>query len=124
MFLFYTFAKVKDRNMKGITNELIGASASSMVLAILKEGDNYGYEIVHKMKEMTDGQLKWQEATIYPILKQLENDGLITSYWRTEPGVRARRYFAIQEKGIKKLYENRKEWSLAQVIFGRLWSFD
>ena len=110
--------------MKGITNELIGASASSMVLAILKEGDNYGYEIVRKMKEMTDGKLKWQEATIYPILKQLENEELITSYWVTNSGERARRYFAIQEKGIQKLYENKKEWNLAQLIFGKLWSFE
>jgi PadR family transcriptional regulator, regulatory protein PadR len=110
--------------MKGITNELIGATAPSMVLAILKEGDSYGYEIVHKMKEMTEGKLKWQEATIYPILKQLENDGLITSYWKTDPGIRARKYFAIQEKGINKLYENKKEWNLAQLIFEKFWSFE
>lgn len=110
--------------MKGITNELICATASSMVLAILKEGDSYGYEIVRKMKELTEGKLKWQEATIYPILKQLENDGMITSYWVMNPGERARRYFTIQDKGIDKLYENKKEWNLAQVIFGKLWSFE
>ena len=116
--------RLNDDRMKGITNELIGATASSMVLAILKEGDSYGYEIVHKMKEMTEGKLKWQEATIYPILKHLENEGMITSYWKTDAGVRARRYFAIQEKGIEKLYENKKEWNLAQLIIGKLWSFE
>ncbi len=110
--------------MKGITNGLIGATASSMVLAILKEGDNYGYEIVHKMKEITNGQLKWQEATIYPLLKRLEDDGMIRSYWLTNPGERPRKYYSLRQKGVKKLQENRKEWNLAQMIFGKLWSFE
>jgi DNA-binding PadR family transcriptional regulator len=110
--------------MKGITNELLGATASSMVLAILKEGDSYGYEIVHKMKELTEGQLKWQEATIYPILKQLENEGMIRSYWQINPGERARKYYSLEQEGVKKLHENRKEWNLAQILLGKLWSFE
>lgn len=110
--------------MKGITNELIGAATSSMILAILKEGDNYGYEIIHKMKDMTAGNLICQESTIYPLLKKLENEKLITSYWKTDSEVRARKYFAIQEKGINKLYENKKEWNLAQLMVGKLWNFE
>ncbi len=110
--------------MKGITNELIGATASSMILAILREGDSYGYEIVHKMKTITDGKLKWQEATIYPMLKQLEKDGLVTSYWKYNTGEKARRYYSIQESGVNKLYENKKEWNMAQLIFKKFWSFE
>jgi len=119
-----TNSKTKKIFMKGITNELIGASAASMILAILKKGDNYGYEIVHSMKELTEGKLKWQEATIYPLLKHLEKDGLIKSYWKVNPGERARKYYSIQEKGVQKLYENKEEWDTAQMIFGKLWSFE
>jgi DNA-binding PadR family transcriptional regulator len=110
--------------MKGITNELIGASSSSMILSILKEGDSYGYRIVQRMKELTEGKLKWQEATIYPVLKQMENQGLITSYWMVQNGERARRYYKILEPGIHKLSENKKEWNLAQLMFRKIWSFD
>jgi PadR family transcriptional regulator, regulatory protein PadR len=109
--------------MKGITNELIGASASSMILSILKKGDNYGYEIVHGMREMTEGKLKWQEATVYPLLKNLEKEELVKSYWKVNPGERARKYYSIQAKGIEKLNENKEEWILAQDMFERLWSF-
>ena len=109
--------------MKGITNELIGATASSMVLAILKQDDSYGYEIIHKMKELTEGKLKWQEATIYPVLKQLEKDEMISSYWKMDPGERARKYYSIKKKGIEKLYENKEEWRVAQSIFEKLWDF-
>lgn len=110
--------------MKGITNELIGASASSLILMILRKGDNYGYEIVHSMREMTDGRLKWQEATVYPLLKNMEKDQLVKSYWKVNPGERARKYYSIQEKGIEKLFENKEEWEVAQDIFSKLWSFE
>lgn len=110
--------------MKGITNELIGATASSMILAILREGDSYGYVIVHKMKEFTDGKLKWQEATVYPFLQRLEKEGLIKSYWKFNPGEKARKYYAIQESGVNKLYQNKKEWDQAQAILGRFWGFE
>jgi DNA-binding PadR family transcriptional regulator len=109
--------------MKGITNELIGASASSMIMAILKDGDSYGYEIVHKMREITDGKLKWQEATIYPILKKLESDGNIKSYWKINDGERARKYYQLLDKGMEQLVQNREEWQLAQMIFHKLWNF-
>jgi DNA-binding PadR family transcriptional regulator len=109
--------------MKGITNELIGASASSMIMAILKDGDSYGYEIVHKMREITDGKLKWQEATIYPILKKLESDGNIKSYWKINDGERSRKYYQLLDKGMEQLVQNREEWQLAQMIFHKLWNF-
>lgn len=110
--------------MKGITNELIGASASSMILIILRSGDNYGYEIVHSMREMTDGKLKWQEATVYPVLKNLEKENLVKSYWKVNPGERARKYYAILPKGIEKLNENKEEWIVARDIFTKVWSFE
>jgi DNA-binding PadR family transcriptional regulator len=106
--------------MKGITNELIGASASSMILSFLKEGDSYGYELIQKMRELTEGKIKWQEATIYPILKKMENEDLIKSYWKFNEGERARKYYKILDKGVKKLFENRDEWKNAELIFDKI----
>jgi DNA-binding PadR family transcriptional regulator len=93
------------------------------VLFILKENDNYGYAIIQRMKEITNGKLEWQEATVYPLLTKLEKEGSIKSYWSTIPGVRARRYYSIEEKGIKKLYENKEEWDLAHEILNKFWNF-
>jgi PadR family transcriptional regulator PadR len=52
--------------MKRISKELVGASASPIILSLLKQGDSYGYEMVQKVKELTNGAIKWQEASIYP----------------------------------------------------------
>ena len=63
--------------MKSISKELIGASAAPIILSVLKNGDNYGYEIVMKVKELTNDEIKWKEASIYPVLKKLETEDLL-----------------------------------------------
>ena len=110
--------------MKGITNEMIGAASYSMILAVLREGDSYGYEIIHKMKEITEGKLNWQEASIYPFLKKLEKDEFITSYWKYNIGDKPRRYYSIKEKGVEKLYESKKEWYKTQEVLKSFWNFE
>ena len=56
--------------MKSISKELVGASATPIILSVLRNGDSYGYEIVQRVKELTNGEIKWQEASIYPVLKK------------------------------------------------------
>ena len=68
--------------MKSISKELIGASAIAIILSVLRKGDSYGYEIVQQVKEVTNGGITWQEASIYPVLKKPENSGKIKSYWK------------------------------------------
>jgi len=63
--------------MKSISKELIGASATPIILSVLYNGDNYGYEIVQKVKELSGGEIKWKEASIYPVL----NPENITLYY-------------------------------------------
>lgn len=112
------------KGMKGTTKELVGASAPPIILSLLKQGDSYGYEIVQKVKELANGEIKWQEASIYPVLKKLENQGMIKSYWRVQEGERPRKYYSIQNEGIKFLEGNKREWNLMYGVFGKLWSLD
>ncbi len=110
--------------MKRISKELVGASASPIILSILKQGDSYGYEIVQKVKELAYGEIKWQEASIYPVLKKLESQGMIKSYWKVQDGERPRKYYTIQNEGVNLLEANKHDWNLVQKVFGKLWSFD
>ena len=108
--------------MKTISKELIGASASPIILSILKNGDSYGYEIVRKVKEMTNDKIKWREASIYPVLKKMENSGLIRSYWDFKDGERPRKYYSILPGGIKQFELSKNELEVIYSLFGRLWS--
>lgn len=108
--------------MKSISKELIGASANPIILSILKNGDSYGYEIVQKVKEITEGKVTWKEASIYPVLKRLEENGMIKSYWKVNKGERPRKYYTLLADGEKQLEYNRQEWQIMNGVFQNLWN--
>jgi len=108
--------------MKSISKELIGASASPIILSVLKNGDNYGYEIVLKVKQLTNDEIKWKEASIYPVLKKLESRGFIKSYWKVLENERPRKYYTILAEGQKQFEHNMHEWELVYSLFGKLWN--
>lgn len=107
-------------DMKSISKELVGAASAPIILSVLSSGDSYGYEIVQKVKELTHGGIKWKEASIYPVLKKLENNGMIKSYWKVVEGQRPRKYYTLLEDGREKLQTNMQEWNLVNSVFGNL----
>lgn len=108
--------------MKSISKELIGASATPLILSILRCRDSYGYEIVQMVKEQTGGKVRWKEASIYPVLKKLENSGMIKSYWKVNEGERPRKYYTLLADGKKQLEQNKQEWELINGVFQNLWN--
>ena len=106
--------------MKSISKELVGAASAPIILSVLSSGDSYGYEIVQKVKELTHGGIKWKEASIYPVLKKLENNGMIKSSWKVVEGQRPRKYYTLLEDGREKLQTNMQEWNLVNSVFGSL----
>jgi DNA-binding PadR family transcriptional regulator len=106
--------------MKSISRELIGASAIPIILSVLKQSDNYGYEIVQRVKEATNGEISWNEPSIYPVLKKLEIAGYIKSYWKVLDNERPRKYYTILAEGEKQLKQNVREWEMIQTVFAKL----
>ncbi len=86
-------------------------SAELVVLSLLGEGPNYGYLLSKEAAARTDGQLRLTPGVLYPLLKQLERDGLISSSWeevkaeRAEPddAGRRRKWYRLSAKGRKRL---------------------
>jgi len=60
--------------------DLVAASATPLVLSTLELGDSYGYEIIQRIREVSDGELEWKEGMLYPLLHRLERQGLIEGY--------------------------------------------
>ncbi|MDX8341780.1 PadR family transcriptional regulator [Draconibacterium sp. IB214405] len=105
--------------VNNISRELIGASAIPLILAILKEGDSYGYEIIQKVYELSNEKIKWKDGSLYPVLKKLEQQGYIRSYWNTS-GTRARRYFSLLQVGEKELEKEFHNWQLIHTMLIQL----
>lgn len=66
-----------------ISKDLNAASASAIVLGVLEDGESYGYAIVQRVKELSEGEVQWTEGMLYPILHRLEADGLVRARWQT-----------------------------------------
>jgi PadR family transcriptional regulator PadR len=103
-----------------VSKALVAASTKPLVLAILRRGENYGYQIIQSVRELSGGKLEWSEPMLYPLLKRMERDGLIRSEWKLTENNRFRRYFRLTEKGLREQEQDRAEWSLVSDVFGKV----
>jgi len=93
-----------------VSKSLMAASTKLIILSILKEGEDYGYNIIQKVKSASDGFLEWSDAMLYPVLQKMEKDGRISSRWIISEGSRHRKYYQITEKGRKDLAAEMAQW--------------
>lgn len=92
-----------------------------LVLHLLSKEDMYGYQITHTLEEMTDGGYTLLEGTLYPILYKLEDSGCITSYGVKSGARRVRKYYHLEEPGIRRYKEMLKDYKfITDCIFGVL----
>ncbi|MDD8031466.1 MAG: helix-turn-helix transcriptional regulator [Acidobacteriota bacterium] len=95
-----------------IDKDLVAASATPLVLAILSEGENYGYAIIKRVSELSGGELQWTDGMLYPLLHRLERNGYVESFWaRSETG-RQRKYYRLTRAGAKQLDCQRRQWQI------------
>jgi PadR family transcriptional regulator PadR len=105
-----------------ISKALTGASTKPIILAILKRGENYGYEIIQQVKEITGGELDWSEPMLYPFLKRLERDGLIKSQWRLSDIGPLRKYYRLTKQGLAELELEKSQWLRVHSALTSLWA--
>src|ERR671927_1452286 len=86
-----------------VNKDLVAATATPLVLAILAEGDSYGYAILRRVSELSGGELQWTDGMLYPVLHRLERQGLVTTEWAVPPEGRRRKYYAITDAGREAL---------------------
>ena len=66
-----------------IDKDLVAASATPLVLAILAERESYGYAILKRVRALSEGELEWTDGMLYPLLHRLRRLGYVTTEWRT-----------------------------------------
>ncbi len=105
-----------------ISRALTGATTKPIVLAILKRGESYGYEIIARVRETTGGELDWSEPMLYPFLNRLERDGLVRSRWRLSDKGPLRKYYTLTKEGEAELERERRQWMTVHSALTSLWS--
>ena len=94
-----------------MSKDLVAASATPLVLAILAEGDSYGYAIIKRVAELSGGHLQWTDGMLYPVLHRLERQGHVEGEWGAAETGRKRKYYRITEQGRETLRAWTGSWT-------------
>jgi PadR family transcriptional regulator PadR len=101
--------------------DLIAASATPLVLAILAEGDSYGYAIIKRVAELSGGHLQWTDGMLYPVLHRLERQGWVSAKWSESDNGRKRKYYRITKEGRSELAAQRQQWKTVDGTLRGIW---
>ncbi|WP_182111932.1 MULTISPECIES: PadR family transcriptional regulator [unclassified Actinotalea] len=82
---------------------------SLCVLAVVAEGETYGYAVAQRLQAAGLGAIKG--GTLYPVLTRLEEDGLVTCAWREGDAGPGRKYFAVTDAGRAELARRVADWT-------------
>ncbi|MCA9019379.1 MAG: helix-turn-helix transcriptional regulator [Planctomycetaceae bacterium] len=93
-----------------IERELMRGAGPVAVLKLLEEGPKYGYELVEALSEQTGGVLDMGQSTLYPLLYNLQSQGLIRPSWQEADSGRKRKYYSLTAKGKKRLANDTAQW--------------
>ena len=103
-----------------ISRPLAQATLRPMVLAILKNGPGYGYRIIKRIQDLTDGDIEWTTGTLYPFLHGLENEGVLRSYWEKADEGPRRKYYCLTPAGEKALMRESAQWERVYALLSQL----
>jgi PadR family transcriptional regulator, regulatory protein PadR len=104
-----------------IDKDLVAASATPLVLAILAEGESYGYAILKRVRALSAGELEWTDGMLYPLLHRLDRLGHVTTEWRTSPEGRRRKYYRVTDDGRAALADQRRQWETVTRTLNDVW---
>lgn len=100
---------------------LVAASTKPLVLSILSHGKSYGYQIIKNVEKLSNGELEWTDAMLYPVLHRMEKEGLINSEWMILDNGRKRKYYSITTMGKEERELTRSQWLNVNSTLNILW---
>jgi PadR family transcriptional regulator PadR len=104
-----------------IDKDLVAAVATPLVLAILAEGESYGYAILKRVRALSEGELEWTDGMLYPLLHRLGRLGYVTMEWRTSPEGRRRKYYKVTDDGRAALADQQRQWATVTRALNDVW---
>src|SRR5438093_3756121 len=107
-----------------LDRELKKGSAELLILSLVEVRPRHGYEISKLIEARSDGVLKFNVASLYPLLYRLEKRGWILGRWVEKAGQRRRRYYRLTREGRKALAAQRQGWRQFVEAIRRITSLD
>lgn len=101
-------------------SDLVRGSIDTIILSVLLDGDNYGYQIIKEIYLKSDGEFELKEPTLYSSLRRLEGQGALESFWGGESRGGRRKYYRVTGAGRVLFRENYAAWRAARDLIDRL----
>jgi PadR family transcriptional regulator PadR len=96
--------------MSSVNAQIKRGSAELAVLTLLAERPLHGYEIAKQIELKTDGVLRFDMASLYPMLHRFERKNWVKAEWHTLPNGRRRRSYRLTASGRKQIAPLQAEW--------------
>jgi PadR family transcriptional regulator, regulatory protein PadR len=97
-------------NTRMLDREMKKGSAELLILSLIEKRGRHGYEISKLIETRSDGALRFNVASLYPLLYRLETRGWLEGRWVEKAGQRRRRYYQLTRDGRKVLAAQRSRW--------------
>ena len=99
--------------------DLLRGHTDTIILGLLLEDDKYCFDICNMIHDLTDGEYRPKESTVYSCCKRLETKDYISSHWGDGQSGR-RRYYHIEDKGRTLFEQNKLDWIFTNEILYKL----
>jgi len=109
-----------DIGSRILDRELKKGSAELLILSLVEARPRHGYEISKLIESRSDGALRFNVASLYPLLYRLEKRGWIKGRWVEKAGQRRRRYYRLTREGRKVLAAQRSGWEQFVAAINRI----
>lgn len=121
--VYVDYLYMKGVMLMSIDKNLITGSTAMLILKLLDNEDMYGYQMIKTLAQKSDDTFSLKAGTLYPLLHNLENQGMVNSYEKNADSGRLRKYYSITKRGKKMLAEKENEWrvyvdAINQVLQG------
>ena len=103
-----------------LARELKKGSAELLILSLVEDRPRHGYEVGSLIEQRSGGMLRFNVASLYPLLYRLESRGWIQGRWVEQAGQRRRRYYKLTPAGKKVLAAQRNTWREFVEAIGRI----
>ncbi|HLY59896.1 MAG TPA: PadR family transcriptional regulator [Terriglobia bacterium] len=103
-----------------LDRELKKGSAELLILSLVEARPRHGYDISKLIEQRSRGTLRFNVASLYPLLYRLENRGWIQGRWVEKAGQRRRRYYRLTAKGREMLASQRRGWQVFVAAINRI----
>lgn len=101
------------------TTQLLKGVLDVAVLAVIKDDDGYGYDIVRRLRAAGIDEVG--DASVYGTLRRLYSAGMLTSYVVPSEGGPHRKYYGINDQGRAMLADHKQSWErFAGIMSGLL----